>query len=377
MSTSRQIKSRRRRKRRRNRNTLIIVIITCALVLITGLCIFFIKQNNKKNSNNKEAGSDGAASSAKELSLETKSKEPVSVTLSFMGDCTLGTDKNFDQSKSLNAYYDKYGADYFFENVRSILEEDDLSVVNFEGTLTTQTTRMDKRFAFKGDPSYVSILSGSSVEAANIANNHSRDYGEQSRQDTIETLTGAGIAVFGEDETVLLDVKGVKIGLLGIYELPDHLGREPQLKANIQKLRDEGAQIVIANFHWGIEKDAMPNSNQTTLAHMAIDSGADLVIGHHPHVLQGIEKYNGKYICYSLGNFCFGGNSNPSDKDTMIFQQTFTIGADGTLQVDDNINVIACNVSSVSDKNDYKPTPATGDEKTRIEEKIQKRSEGL
>lgn len=377
MSTSRQIKSRRRRKRRRNRNTLIIVIITCALVLITGLCIFFIKQNNKKNSNNKEAGSDGAASSAKELSLETKSKEPVSVTLSFMGDCTLGTDKNFDQSKSLNAYYDKYGADYFFENVRSILEEDDLSVVNFEGTLTTQTTRMDKRFAFKGDPSYVSILSGSSVEAANIANNHSRDYGEQSRQDTIETLTGAGIAVFGEDETVLLDVKGVKIGLLGIYELPDHLGREPQLKANIQKLRDEGAQIVIANFHWGIEKDAMPNSNQTTLAHMAIDSGADLVIGHHPHVLQGIEKYNGKYICYSLGNFCFGGNSNPSDKDTMIFQQTFTIGADGTLQVDDNINVIACSVSSVSDKNDYKPTPATGDEKTRIEEKIQKRSEGL
>ena len=90
-------------------------------------------------------------------------------------------------------------------------------------------------------------------------------------------------------------------------------------------MKKAGAQIIIVNFHWGIEKQYTPDENQKALAHLAIDEGADLVIGHHPHVLEGIEKYNGKYICYSLGNFCFGANRNPKDKDTMIFQQTFTL----------------------------------------------------
>ena len=108
-----------------------------------------------------------------------------------------------------------------------------------------------------------------------------------------------------------------------------------QVKENIQALKDAGAQIIIVNFHWGIEKEYTPNATQKKLAHLAVDEGADLVIGHHPHVLEGIEKYNGKYIAYSLGNFCFGGNKNPSDKDTMIFQQTFTIDTDGKVADDD------------------------------------------
>ena len=100
------------------------------------------------------------------------------------------------------------------------------------------------------------------------------------------------------------------------------------------------------------------------------------MLGHHPHVLQGIETYKGKKIVYSLGNFCFGGNSNPSDKDTMIFQQTFTVTGDD-VAADENINIIPCSISSESDYNNYQPTPASGEEKTRIEERIAQYSEGL
>ena len=294
-----------------------------------------------------------------------------------MGDCTLGTDESFDQSTSFNAYYNEYGADYFFKNVRSILEADDLSVVNFEGTLTEETSRADKTFAFKGPDKYTDILTGSSVEAANIANNHSKDYGTKSQEDTIENLSNAGIATFGYENVVVVDVKGIKVGLTGIYELAEHEQKATQIKENIQALKDAGAQIIIVNFHWGIEKEYTPNATQKKLAHLAIDEGADLVIGHHPHVLEGIEKYNGKYIAYSLGNFCFGGNKNPSDKDTMIFQQTFTIDADGKVADDDNINIIPCSLSSSSNKNDYCPTPLEGDEAERVRQKIEKYSEGL
>lgn len=308
---------------------------------------------------------------------KSSSKEPATITISSMGDCTLGTDEGFDQSTSFNAYYNEYGADYFFKNVRSILEADDLSVVNFEGTLTEETSRADKTFAFKGPAKYTDILTGSSVEAANIANNHSKDYGTKSQEDTIENLSNAGIATFGYENVVVVDVKGIKVGLTGIYELAEHEQKATQVKENIQALKDAEAQIIIVNFHWGIEKEYTPNATQKKLAHLAIDEGADLVIGHHPHVLEGIEKYNGKYIAYSLGNFCFGGNKNPSDKDTMIFQQTFTIDTDGKVADDDSINIIPCSLSSSSNKNDYCPTPLEGDEAERVRQKIEKYSEGL
>lgn len=319
---------------------------------------------------------DTEKSSSKKKGKKASAKS-TSITISSMGDCTLGTDESFDQSTSFNAYYNEYGADYFFKNVRSILEADDLSVVNFEGTLTTETNRADKTFAFKGPAEYTDILTGSSVEAANVANNHSKDYGTKSLEDTITNLTNAGIATFGYENVVVLEVKGVKVGLTGIYELAEHEQKADQVKENIQALKDAGAQIIIVNFHWGVEKEYTPNATQKELAHLAIDEGADLVIGHHPHVLEGVEKYKGKYIAYSLGNFCFGGNKNPSDKDTMIFQQTFTIDSDGKLADDDNINIIPCSLSSSSSKNDYCPTPLEGDEAERVKQKIEKYSEGL
>ena len=324
--------------------------------------------DNETSADKEDENSDSAAQEAKP-SLAA----PVTLTVSVVGDCTLGTDENFDYDTSLNAYFENYGKEYFFQNVKSIFEADDLTIANNEGTFTESYNREDKTFAFKAPASFAGIYSSSSVEAVNTANNHSHDYGEQSFQDTMDALDSQGIVHFGYDETAVMDVKGVKVGLVGIYELNDHLERKQQLEDNINKVKEEGAQLVIVIFHWGNEKETVPDSNQMTLGRLAIDLGADLVCGHHPHVLQGIEEYKGKNIVYSLGNFCFGGNSSPSDMDTMIFQQTFTITNDG-VQNDNVTNIIPCSISSASGYNNYQPTPAEGDEKTRIMEKIQERS---
>ena len=326
---------------------------------------------NASEDNSQKASSDSQNTDSSNATVSS----PVSLTLSVVGDCTLGTDETFDYDTSLNAYYENYGADYFLQNVKDIFSADDLTIANFEGTLTDSDEREDKTFAFKAPASYASILTGGSVEAVNTANNHSHDYGDQSFDDTLAALDDAGIVHFGYDETAVMDVKGIKVGLVGIYELYDHLEREQQLKDNIAKVKADGAQLIVAIFHWGNETETVPDSNQTTLGRIAIDEGADLVCGHHPHVLQGIETYKGRNIVYSLGNFCFGGNSSPSDMDTMIYQQTFTIDANG-VKKDNVTNIIPCSISSAAydGYNNYQPTPAEGDEATRILGKINERS---
>lgn len=359
--------------------------VTSVLVLCVILLGVLIVQDLRGGKTAKEVGAKGnqkttensKAAKAQSEALTPEDVADVAITVSAAGDCTLGTDEEFDAETSFDAMYNSVDDPaYFFRNVKPIFEQDDLTIVNLEGPLTTSDDIQEKQFAFRGKPSYVEILTQGSVEAVNLANNHSKDYGEQGYQDTIQNAQNAGITSFGYDQTAIMEIKGVKVGLVGIYVLADGLGRMEQLKAEIAAVKQQGAQLIIANFHWGNEKENYPDDTQKTLAHAAIDEGADLVLGHHPHVLQGIEKYKGKYIAYSLANFCFGGNSNPSDKDTMIFQQTFTIQKDGVL-ADNQIQVIPCSVSSESDYNNYQPTPAEGEEKIRIQARIDELSSGF
>lgn len=331
----------------------------------------------KKDDSSTDNTDDTSKDSQEETTTPEPTAEPVSITVSMVGDCTLGTDVNFDQSTSFDAFYQmKNDPGYFFQNVKDIFTADDLTVANMEGTLTTSNDRQQKTFAFKGNPSYTEILTQGGVEATNLANNHSHDYGDQSYEDTIQYLEADGITTFGYDRTAVMDVKGIKVGLIGIYELKDGLGRQQQVIDTIREVKDQGAQVIIVSFHWGTEKSNIPDDIQKTLAHLAIDQGADLVVGHHPHVLQGIEKYQGKNIVYSLGNFCFGGNKNPSDKDTMIFQQTFTV-ENGKLVEDDVTNIIPCSLSSESGYNNYQPMVLEGSEKERVLQKIEEFSAAL
>lgn len=380
---SREERMRRKRERLKRRRRIAIAIL-CGIVLLLILIIagivalvrHFAGGSDRSNDKNDQA-SDLTIEEQQPEENETKAEtEPVSITISAAGDCTLGTDEYFDPSTSLNAYYDSNGPAYFFQNVKSIFEADDLTIVNMEGTLTEETTRQDKTYAFKGPAEYTQILTDGDVEAANLANNHSHDYGDKSYTDTIAALDAAGITNFGYDRTAVMDVNGVKVGLVGTYELAEGMGCEEEMISNIKAVEDQGAQIVIVSFHWGIERENYPTENQVNLAHSAIDNGADLVLGHHPHVLEGIEVYNGKNIVYSLGNFCFGGNSNPSDKDTMIFQQTFTV-QNGELVEDNVTNIIPCSISSDSSYNNYQPTPLEGDEADRVKGRIEEYSSGF
>ena len=348
-----------------------------------------ILENSDEKDSSSANGSSHSGEQEKQISKDDTTAEPlkaseldpsdpvlqktVRLTVSVVGDCTLGTDENFDYSRSLNAYFEQKGKDYFFQNVRSIFAADDLTIANMEGTFTDSKERADKTFAFKAPASFAGIFSSGSVEAVNLANNHSHDYGEQSISDTRAALDAEGILHFGYDETVVTEIKGVKVGLVGVYELAKGMDAASEMKQNIAKGKEEGADLIIVIFHWGTEKEAVPDSVQMTLGRMAIDEGADLVCGHHPHVLQGIENYKGKNIVYSLGNFCFGGNSAPSDMDTMIFQQTFTVSG-GRVEEDNVTNIIPCSISSADGYNNYQPTPAEGEEADRIRRKIEERS---
>ena len=307
---------------------------------------------------------------------EVEEVESVTFTVSVAGDCTLGTDEYFSYSTSFDAKYNEVGdPSYFFANVVDIFSADDLTIVNLEGTLTDSTSRADKTYAFKGDPEYAEILVEGSVEAVCLANNHSHDYGEESYTDTIEAVEAVGIESFGYDDIAYMDVDGVTVALIGTYVLAEGLDIQDDMEANIAAAQEAGAQVIIVYFHWGSELETVPDTTQITLAHAAIDAGADLVVGSHPHVIQGYEEYNGHYIVYSLGNFCFGGNSDPTDYDCMIIQQTFTVTGD-EVEIGE-LTVIPCSVSSSDSINNYQPTPATGDDLTRIEAKIEESNEAI
>lgn len=315
----------------------------------------------------------GAASSVFTAMAEKKKAEEYTpnvqtVTVTAVGDCTLATDINAASAGSFAQYAaDMNDYSYFFKNVAPIFAEDDLTIVNFEGTLSNQGTRADKEFAFRGKPEYVQVLTTSSVEAANLANNHSADYGDISLSDTINYLNEAGISNFIGTNTAIRDVNGISVGLVGIDALSEE--EAEKLEPTIGSVKNLGAQLVIVSIHWGEEKSTEPNEQQRTLARKAIDAGADLVIGTHPHVLQGIERYNGRYIAYSLGNFCFGGNNNPADKDTAIYRQIFTF-VDGVLQEDENMVLIPCTISGHDDYNDYQPSIPSGARKEQIQNRL-------
>lgn len=294
----------------------------------------------------------------------------VTITISATGDVTLGNAHTQEYSASFRQMYDSQkDKGYFFQNVKDIFEADDMTIVNFEGVLTFSETRQEKDYNMKGDPEYVEILTKGSVEVVSFGNNHRLDYLSEGSNDTIKAFDEAGI-VYAYDKNVgIFETKGIKIGIISVNEVSQGTVVEKYIEEGIEKLKEQEADIILACCHWGIEGDNYPEEYQTTLGRKCIDLGADLVIGHHPHVLQGIEEYNKKYIIYSLGNFCFGGNRNPVDKDTLIFQQSFTF-INGEKQEKSNIKIIPCSLSSVKNRNNFQPTPAKEEEAERIIDRI-------
>lgn len=293
------------------------------------------------------------------------------ITISAAGDCTFGSDRVSPSGTNFYAVYKKQNDPaYFFKKVKKYFNNDDLTLVNFEGVLTKRTTRADKKFAFKGSPGYINILKKGSVEAVAFANNHCRDFGQGSYADTVDCFNDGGITYSSYGKVGVYEVKGKTIGMISVNGLEGTSASKKLIKSGMEKLKKKGADLRIVSMHAGIEYDKSPSGDQKSLARYAVEQGADLVLGHHPHILQGIEKYKGSYIVYSLGNFCFGGNTNPPDKDTMIFQQTFVFREDKLKKSESTVKIIPCSVSSASGINNYQPTPASGKKKDQILKKI-------
>ncbi len=316
---------------------------------------------------------DTEAEQVKKTGKSKKKKDKITkITISAAGDCTLGIDSHC--GGNFNSYYDANGPEYFLEKVKPVFSKDDLTIVNLEGPLTESQNRQDKSYTFKGPAKYVNILKKGSVEVVTLANNHSFDFGPQGLADTQATLKKNKIPFCYKNCIAYKKVKGVKVAFIGLNKLDGD--NTPLIDATIGAAKKAKAQIIIVNYHWGEERVYQADGLQKFLGKYCIDRGADLVIGHHPHVLQGIEKYKGKYIVYSLGNFCFGGNVNPSDKDTMIFQQTFYIKK-GKLQKTNDAKIIPCSLSGVSYTNNYQPVILKKSAKANIINKVRGYSSGM
>lgn len=272
--------------------------------------------------------------------------------LSFAGDCCLANLKTWSKDRYfIGTVGDNYA--YPFASVQDYFAADDCTFVNLECVFTESTNSANKQFVFKGPPAYSQILTAGSVEFANIVNNHTMDYGRTGYDDTAAALDNVGIPYAHQRDTrVFTTESGLTIGVYADTYPKDIDG----LKEKIDAMRAEGAELIIVSMHWGKEYFYVPNQTQIDLGHAAIDAGADIVYGTHPHVLQPIEVYNGKYIYYSLGNFSFGGNTNPTDKDTAIIQQQIIRKSDGTIQLGE-LTMIPCSVSSTESTNDFQPTP--------------------
>lgn len=286
--------------------------------------------------------------------------ESESFVLSFAGDCTLGD--NFDEEGKRGTYTWVVGKDYRypFSNVRHLFEDDDMTFVNLECALTESDPTeeemeelKDHLFRFRGPVDYAKILSGSSVELASCANNHSRDYGKQGLEDTWAALEAENVqyASFGRS-CVYTTESGLKVGVFTVFFNTSRSNLDNQVKS----LKNRGAELIVMSVHWGDEGTYSPGSTQKTLGRMAIDAGVDIVYGHHSHTLQPIEPYKGGIIYYSLGNFSFGGSRNPRDKDTAVIRQQILRYADGTVALG-QVEVVPCRISTSDSWNDFRPTP--------------------
>ena len=283
-----------------------------------------------------------------------------SFVLSFAGDCTMGD--NFDAETHSGTYCkvvkDKY--DYPFAKVKDIFAADDYSFVNLECALTQSDPTEEEMeelkenlFRFRGPVEYAKILVEGNVEFASCANNHSKDYGKQGLYDTWDALEAENIAYASFGKTAVVTTEsGLKIGVFTVFFNTN----QKSVEYLVDTLEKQGAELIVMSIHWGDEGTYTPNAKQQELGRMAIDAGVDIVYGHHSHTLQPIEAYNGGVIYYSLGNFSFGGNRNPADKDTAIIQQEILRYEDGTVALG-NLKIVPCSISGDKNWNDYQPTP--------------------
>ena len=293
---------------------------------------------------------------------------PEEYVISFVGDCTLWSNQNYERHPA--GFAGVMGDDYAypFSNTVKFFANDELTIANCECTLTDNPNLSydytQVVFPFRAPTAYAEVFKEGGVDFVTTANNHMMDCYQAGADSTYAALEAHGIPYGKEGEAQIITTPhGLRIGIY--CSGTDLAPNKTKAVAAVQQLQAEGAEYIICAFHWGQELYYEPNAAQKDLAHACIDAGANFIYGSHTHCLQPIELYNGNnVILYSCGNWVFGGNTMPSDPDTAIFQLRLKRAEDGSL-VPAGMDIIPCCVSSniegantkAQNYNDYCPTP--------------------
>ncbi len=309
------------------------------------------------------------------------------VIVSFAGDCTFGSVNGDAGANRFPAIYrHSQQPNYPFALVQNWFRSDNLSIINFECTLTQASLTANKQWHFKGDATYASIFPRSSVEAVDLANNHSHDYLQAGFDDTVRNFQSARMPAFYQDHPYVTNIDGIRTAVIGdctvVGENTTKLdGVAARILRQIKHFKKPNT-IVIVMMHWGSELAKLPFYWQQTMARQFIDAGADAVVGAHPHVLQGIEIYKGKCIAYSLGNFAFGGNSLAHNPETCILRLRFMLGKRKI--VAEPPFIVPCLITSTQKRNfagvllnNYQPKPLLGTQAAKVANLIVERSSKL
>ena len=288
----------------------------------------------------------------------------IQIKMTFVGDCTLGSEEH-ERAKdtSFDSYVNNYGYDYPFSGVYDIISNDDLTVANLEGVFYNyEANKVSKTYNFRAPTEFAQILPLSSVELVAVANNHTEDYGAPGMLSTVAALNEVGTPWFGTtayaDSVYVYEKDGIKIGFVAVYA-SQWASLKTQLSDDIAKLKQMGCNAIVGVMHAGTEYDSYRDAGQTSLANYYINNGCCLVVGHHPHVIQGVDVIGGSTVLYSLGNFVFGGNKAMRALYTMLAQVTFSFDDDGTY-LGHTLNIIPAQYSGYADYNNYCPVPVEG-----------------
>ena len=355
----------------------IILILAAAALVLGGIFLLTSRLSGRKNRQETEKISEAAVLPESETQSESETEAPDPVRnylFSFAGDCTIGSLLEW-QGNQPGDFQSVVGDNYAYplSGVREIFASDDLTTVNLEGTFTSSSNAVYKPYRFRADPAYVKVLTEGSVEAVSTSNNHSMDFQEEGLNDTHAALDGAGIFHTHSGEPLIRTLEGgLKIGIVSYNTVESPYSQDVwrnAVKTDIDACRAAACDLIIGFMHWGtVEYLTEPEDWEVQFAHDMADWGCDLIVGGHAHILQRMEFYHDVPIFYSMGNFCYGGNLNPDDKDTIIVQAQYSRDSESGSVSRTDLKVIPCLISTRTDKNDYCPTPcAEGSEDyTRI-----------
>jgi len=297
------------------------------------------------------------------------------IIITFGGDCVLGTREKWkDTSPTFDTLIAEKGMDWCFSKIAEPFQTDDISLINLEGVLQSDSTghAKGKQYTFRGDPSYTQILDAAGIEQVNIANNHYIDFGRSGRESTRAALIEGNIGFSGYTYRSIVEVNGYKIGFAGCRETVFADRREP-LYNDLKYLKKQGCDVIIYSCHWGKEYSPTHNASQIRMADYAVKYGADIVVGTHPHCVQGIEARRGGVVLYSLGNLVFGGTHEMTTFDALVVQ--------AVLQFEDHkyqgvtLRLLPVLTSSDRPNNNFQPEWAEGEDYERIMQLIQNDSE--